>query len=122
MSKKLNEFLKIDFRKGRIDGNFAVHSFVSDGYEFVYVPSLNLSGYGKTQEDARQMLNFCLKDFIKTLTDAGEAKAIDEIKSLGWKKHKFFNKYNPPFVDKDGILREFNLSEETKIETSSIAV
>lgn len=116
------EFIKFNFRRKQLDGNLKAHSFFSDGYEFVYIPSLNISGYGNTQEEAKEMAKVCIKDFAETLFASGEKRAIEEIKNLGWKKDKYFNKFNAPFVDKNGILREFNLSEETKIETSSMAV
>jgi hypothetical protein len=117
-----NEFIKINYRKKLIEGNLLAHSFESDGLQFVYVPSLNISGYGSNQEEAQEMVNICIKDFIETLFSVNESIAIEEIKKLGWKKHKFFNKYQAPFVDKDGILREFNLSKETRIETSNLTV
>jgi predicted adenine nucleotide alpha hydrolase (AANH) superfamily ATPase len=117
------EFIKFDFKKKSVEGNLLAHSFESDGYRFVYVPSLNISGYGNSQEEAQEMVNISIRDFLETLFSAGESKAYDEIKKLGWRKQKYSaKKYTAPFVDKDGILREFNLSKETRIETSSLAV
>lgn len=118
-----NEFLKINFRKKMVHGNVFAHSFENEGKRMIYIPALNISGYGDTEEEAREMVNISIADFLDTLFSAGEAKAMDEIKSLGWTKDKFFPKrYHPPFVDKDGILKEFDLSEGTKIETMSMAV
>lgn len=118
-----NEFLKINFRKKMVEGNVFAHSFENEGKRIIYVPSLNISGYGNTEEEAREMVNISITDFLDTLFSVREAKALDEIKFLGWTKDKFFPKrYYPPFVDRDGILREFDLSEGTKIETMSMSV
>ncbi|WP_339707792.1 hypothetical protein [Algoriphagus aquimarinus] len=120
--KKQSESLKIDFKKKVVEGNFLAMVFANDGYEIAYIPSLNLSSYGTTKKEAVEMLNVSLKDFMDTLLEAGESKGTDEIKSLGWKRNPYFKKFDAPFVDKDGVLREFDLSEETKIETMSMAV
>ena len=108
--KKQSESLKIDFKKKVVEGNFLAMVFANDGYEIAYIPSLNLSSYGTTKKEAVEMLNVSLKDFMDTLLEAGESKGT------------YFKKFDAPFVDKDGVLREFDLSEETKIETMSMAV
>lgn len=118
-----DEFLKIDFKRKSIKGDVVAHSFEDGGQRVIYIPSLNISGYGNTEDEAKEMVNVCVKDFVDTLFSAPITVAMEEIKSLGWHRDKYFKqRFHAPYVDAEGVLREFDLSEETKIETRSMAV
>jgi len=49
---------------------------------------------------------------------------ISTFNNLGWTKSPFFKKElsRNSFIDKEGILREFNLSPDTEISEQLIAV
>jgi len=56
----------------------------------VYSPALDLSGYGKTAEEAKKDFDAALKIFIEEATAHGTLeKALEE---LGWKKVVIHNK------------------------------
>ena len=59
------------------------------------------------------------KDFCENLTALTQINIYKELKRLGWIESPYFKKElsKTAHVDHDGILKEFNLSQETKIES-----
>lgn len=97
----------------RIKGNkLSIKILAATGKEgdyFVTVsPSLLVSGYGTTEEDAKQSFEenlrlFC-EDFLKLNTPQRES----ELLKLGFSKVKFHNKdYSKAYVDENGVLQGF---------------
>jgi hypothetical protein len=40
---------------------------------------------------------------------------MEELKKLGWTKHKYFKKqYSSSFVDENGVLQNFDFPEQVK--------
>jgi hypothetical protein len=48
----------------------------------------------------------------------------EELRKLGWVPNKIFKKKlsNQAYVDKDGILKNFNLSAETEIKEHFVSI
>ncbi len=48
---------------------------------------------------------------------------FQELEKLGWKNQKLFKKRftSETYVDREGVLRNFNLPDNTLIETSTIS-
>lgn len=62
---------------------FLVHFIDEDGVHFIYSPHLDLSGYGKTEEDAKESFKIVFEDFVDyTLKKKTIGKVL---KNLGWK-------------------------------------
>jgi hypothetical protein len=118
------EHLKIDFKKERITGGLCVFDFIDNGHNIAYLPSLNLTGYGDTKQEAHELLmKHVLTDFFEGLFTLSQSQVVEELKKLGWEKSHFFNKeFSKSYVDKDGVLREFNLPAETQIESQLMEV
>ncbi|WMJ72373.1 hypothetical protein RCC89_04240 [Cytophagaceae bacterium ABcell3] len=119
------EFLKINFRKRSASGVFVIFDLDDHGHKIAYLPSFNLSGYGQTKEEAHDMLiNEVLVDFLENLTALPEYLAMEELTKFGWKRNKILKKQftKPAFVDKEGVLKNFNLSETTVIQENLIEV
>ena len=85
----------------------------------IYIPSLEISGYGATVEKANKMLEFSVKNYFDYLL---ASKDLDkELISLGWKHKKYNNKqYSQSYIDKNGVLQNFNV-ENNKVETAMIS-
>jgi hypothetical protein len=122
---EVREQLKINTKHKIATGYLYVVNFKDHEHYIAYAESLNLSGYGSTREEAIDMLfNHVLDDFFDGLFELQEKEIFDVLENFGWKRSQFFKKdlSKSAHVDTDGILRNFNLSEETQIEANLMAV
>ncbi len=86
----------------------------------VYIPSMDISGYGDTVTEAEALLKECVNNFFTHLTTLNQKKMDAELSRLGWKKTKFFNKrFTHPLIDVDGSLQNFNV-EPNSVERFSL--
>lgn len=117
--------LSINKRKKKIKARVNLF-FITDGeFKVAYIPALNLTGYGKNNKEALEMLNEIGGDYFQSLVETTQAKIQSELSKYGWKKGTFkFNKQfeNTTYIDKDGVLRNFKLPEGTPIEESMAQV
>lgn len=92
-----------------------------DGTWVVYSPSLEVSGYGATKEEAMETFELdmnCLMDSIFEMSIKERQKYLSE---LGWTKSKYFNKkYSKAYVDEDGMLKDLDL-ENVSLEAMELA-
>jgi len=121
------EYLNIQHSKQHkfIKGEVKSIDFQNDGHHIVYIPSLKLSAYGPSLRDAiKMMTDIVIPDFCETLMSQPIATVLAELKSYGWGQHKFFPKQlsKTAHVDVEGILRDFDLPKETKINESVYTV
>lgn len=80
----------------------------------LYTPALDISGYGNTEEKAREMLRFSIAELFKLLTSISPKEIEIELASLGWKHNPFKNKeFSKAFVDGDGELQNLNAVGDT---------
>ena len=114
--------LHIDLSKGKIGFHLSNYSYVDKDTKqhVVYLPALQITGYGETVERAQEMLNFSVEEFCKYLLELTPNKISIELSKLGFKKDRFRNKdYSKSFVDATGELQNFN-AENGKIEKSTL--
>jgi hypothetical protein len=92
-----------------------------DTLQFImYIPSLEISAYGETQEKAQEMFKFSLDDYFKYLTDMSRDDMETELRRLGFKQKMFSNKvFSKSFIDGDGTLHSVN-AVEGKVELLSL--
>ena len=99
---------------------------VKDHDNFVLIiPSLNLSSYGETHDEAREMMEkIVLNDFCETLMALPLPEILKELHSLGWSNSPFFAKElsRTSYIDKEGLLKDFDISENAIIEESIMEV
>lgn len=117
--------IKIDFERQRATGLLRVYDFIDHDNYIAFIPSLNLSAYASTKEEAlKRLFEVVVDDFFSTLTALPEYKATEELKKLGWSRGKILKKKfeSNTFIDRDGILKNFNLSEETEIHDELVTV
>jgi len=75
----------------------------------VYIPSLELSGYGATDDKADKMLRESIDDYFKILIAMPQDALDIELRKLGWSHSKYKNKeYSKCYIDGDGNLKNFN--------------
>ena len=73
------------------------------------VPSLNVSGYGKTEDEANESLKENLHLFCEDLFALPKYQRTAELRKLGWAPNKIFKKkYSKAYVDENGVLQNFN--------------
>lgn len=112
-------------RPKRANGSFTVHTFRDHDHTVAYLPSLNLSAYGDNAEEAiNRLFSEVLDDFLDNLMGLKPEKINKELEKLGWSRNLFFKKQfkSNSYVDRDGVLKNFNLPEETKVDTQVVAV
>jgi hypothetical protein len=84
-----------------------------------------LSAYGDTCEEVTDRLfKEVLDDFFENLLALSPEQANQELEKLGWFRSKLFKRQfkSNSFVDRNGVLKNFNLPEETKVETTVVTV
>lgn len=95
---------KLNFKgkvfKDQVGKGFSLSLFIfeEDANQIVYSPALDLSGYGKTEIEAKKSFNICFEEFITYTTN--KDTLVDELKRLGWKikneNSKKKNNYKSP--------------------------
>lgn len=116
--------LHINFDKRQLTGTIKVMNFEDHGHHICFVPSLKISSYGDNKKEALdRLINDVLDDYFQNLFTLSKEAFEAEMRRVGWKKNRFFSKrfLSESFVDSDGVLRDFNLPKETKIETTVLA-
>lgn len=119
------QFITLDYKKKHAKGCFWTLFFQDHEFQIAYIPSLNLSAYGRTEQEALNMLyNQVVDDFFTSLFTLTESGISDELKRYGWKKSLLRRKrfMDPPFVDKEGVLKNFNLPAETPVKEQLVGV
>lgn len=114
----LKEFIVFSKNKTRI-GLFVFSGKDKETGSFIsVVPSLQISGYGSTLEEADEMLNTSVNEYIRELTKLSSKEKHNELIRSGWRKAPHKNKEFRPYIDADGVLRDFDF--EGKIEKRNI--
>lgn len=77
---------KINVSGEKINSELAVFLFKEDDNYIAYSPALDLSGYGKTEEEARSSFNIVLKEYFDYCVSEGTL--YQDLKGHGWKIRK----------------------------------
>lgn len=94
----------------------------SDGYIIFYVPSLKVTGYGNSDEEAIKSLKVGLDAFCEDVYDMKPKERKDYLVELGWNQHRRKNKkFLYAYIDKEGILQNFDTPKEVKEEMMEIS-
>jgi hypothetical protein len=112
------ENIRIDKNRRHISLKVTMYRLIdTDTKQWVnYVPALDLTSYGATQEKATVMLNSSIDDLFEYLIDLSPKQLNTELSKLGWKQHHFRNKeYSKAYIDINGELKDLNIVPE-KVE------
>lgn len=83
-------------------------------------PSLNVSGYGETKEEAQESFHHHMQMFWEELKALKMDKRHLMLKNLGW-DNKFYAKkqYSKAFVDENGVLQDLKFAEINSLVTEA---
>jgi hypothetical protein len=86
------------------------------------VPALHVSGYGDSESEALEALKENLNTLFDDLFGLPEVERHREIINMGWSKDSLFKKrFTSSYVDKDGVLQNFDYPEQVKISALQAA-
>ena len=110
--------------KGKgVEAKIKIMSFIEDKYFIHFIPSLNISSYGDSFEESEQMLKESLDSLFDILLNLKQDLRDAEMSELGWDKQLYSRrKYTGPYIDKKGILKEFNISEDTLVQEEILEI
>lgn len=76
----------------------------------IYIPTLEISGYGATEKKAIDMVKFSMDEYFTSLVDLSAKDMEKELAKHGWQhKNRYSNKeYSKAYIDADGKLQNFN--------------
>ncbi len=79
---------KIKVTHESVSSELAIFLFKEDGNYIAYSPALDLSGYGKTEEEARKSFNVVLNEYFDYCISEGTL--CKDLEAHGWsfKKHE----------------------------------
>lgn len=103
--------LRVNMNKGKINflGTVLKYRDKDTRQIVIFIPSLDITGYGATEKKAKEMISFLLNDYFAWLVKLSHNKIEAELRKLGWKHAEFSRKeYSQSFVDGDGRLQDFN--------------
>lgn len=119
MKNSIKESITLDVRRKIFNVETRGISFKDGEFDVIYIPSLELSAYGKNIKQAKKMLEIQLNEFSESLFKLPAPKIHNEFKRLGWEKDKFFKRrLNIELSDTtfESIKKEFNIPENTEIK------
>jgi hypothetical protein len=117
--KEHREELHINKKNKNIDACLKVYKYIDKdtNHHVAYIPSLEISGYGKTKSECTDMLHFSLEEYFDILLSLSDDKLGVELRKFGWAKNKFKNKdYSKAYIDISGNLKDFAIPDTVQEE------
>jgi len=81
------------------------------GSVVIYIPSLDISGYGENHVEATEMIEFCLENYLKELVKNSIKEIHKELSSLGWRSQKYKSKDFSPMHNPMSKLNELGITD-----------
>ena len=98
------------------EGNVRVFSWDDHGFTMMYIPSLQISAYGTTKEEAKSMMDDCIVEFVTSFLDLSHKNRKEALIEMGWAQERIGRKkFSRCFVDRKGALQGLDL-DQSKIE------
>lgn len=112
ITKKLDkDYLRLNIRKKEIKCGLSFFRYRDKDTRqiVIFVPALDMTSYGATEEKAQEMMKFSMEEYSHYLTNLPAKKIELELTGLGWKHNALRNKeYSKAYVDISGELKNFN--------------
>ena len=118
------DFTKPDFtpkeeslvlKKNKMVCTVKVYSGKSGDFWVSVIPSLNTTGYGDTEADSLEDLQYNLEIFSQDFFKLDLLKKESMLRTLGWDKKRYFSKqFSNAYVDEKGVLKNFDNPLEVK--------
>lgn len=119
------EFVQINLSKKQMKFKIRYWAFKQGEHHIVYLPSLQISGYGDTVNEAHNLVKVSITDFAENLIRLkDEARILKVLYDLGWERNKYFKKRmsNLSETTFEDIKREFNIPDKTIYDEGLIEV
>jgi hypothetical protein len=88
----------------------------------VYVPCLDITGYGENLKKADEMAHFSIQEYFDYLSSLSVKKLETELRNLGWKHDAIKNKdYSKAYIDVTGTLKDFAVEDTLKVSVLTAA-
>ena len=100
--KNLNFGSRFNSDKAEIEVNLALLEFMEDDNFMIYSPALDVTGYGKTKEEAMRSFDISLKEFFRYTVN--KSTIGKELIRLGWEFNKQMTKFKQPSFNE--LLRD----------------
>lgn len=115
------ESLQVDFEKQHIAAKVNAVGFIDKDTKMsvIYIPALEISGYGESLEQAKEMLHFNVSELFAGLVQLSSEELEAELGSMGWRKDLLDKVYSKAFVDMRGVLQNLNAENDT-VETMAL--
>lgn len=123
MAKKLGHISKYKDGQKSIVVNLSLIEFEDDGIHFIYSPDLDLTGYGKREEDAKDSFNLAMEEFLTYTSRKGTI--IKVLTKLGWKvtkKEKLSAPSLSELVRTRSYLEEILTEKDFRKTSTSVAI
>lgn len=116
--------LKIDFKARIVQGTLSTITFKQGDFLVRYLPSVKLSAYGENIEELEEMTQLVLDDLFGNLFEVKLSEAMDELRRLGWLRHKFFRRKLVQLSETtiDDLMRDFDIPANTEISKDKLAI
>lgn len=111
------ETFRIDLSKRRFNGRFNSLRFIDKDTKqaVIYIPALEISGYGESFEKANEIVKFSVNEFCDYLSKLSQRQIENELHNLGWKKSFFNKQFSKSYIDINGQLQNLN-AENNQVE------
>lgn len=106
---------KIKLSSHVITGNLKCYTGEQGEFWVSIIPSLNVSGYAKTEKESLDDLKMNVLVFCEDLFNINESQRKAELRNLGWTISKLFKKqFSKSYIDENGVLQNFDFPERVK--------
>ncbi len=123
MSKNIRHSSRYRDERNWINVKLSLIEFEEDGLYFIYSPALDLTGYGKTEEDAKESYDLAMEEFL-TYT-AHKKTAFEVLEGLGWtisKKKKLTAPSLPELIQSRSYLEEIFTEKDFRKTNANVAI
>jgi len=110
----INDTIRINKRLGKVVAELKFVRFRDKDTRqiVIYIPSIEITGYGSNESTAEEMLNFSINEYFLLLMSMSKEKLEIEMSNLGWVHDKIRSKeFSKSFIDMSGHLQDFNAVE-----------
>lgn len=108
--------LRVNPSKNRVELTAGMYKITEkNDHIILYIPSLNLSGYGDSVDEAREMLQFSLDEYFNYFFKLSRKQQAEELQNKGWNKVWLSSKeFSKVHVNINGELEGY--ADAAKIE------
>ena len=104
--------------KNAINVNVPVMLFKEDDVHIAYIPVLDISGYGKSEDESKKSLEICLSEYLSYATN--KDTLIADLKAHGWTIKKKTKPFIAPeitdLINKNGYLHDIVNTRSYKMD------